>query len=197
MKCPECNHDLRRVNSLVIDLCDQCGYRQSFEPPPTPPTKPRKSTQTRNTEIAIKIAGFSLLGLIAVWGVSKAIANAKTAQLEREIEAKKAEVEAIIAAEEAKNIDISELPATCQPTDYVKMDIDIVNNCLKEGLTPLQLSEIAGQLGQVTARNDNVEIRTYPETYGTGSLMVTFVDGRLDSYAQSGFSPSPPIHRTK
>lgn len=135
------------------------------------------------------------MGAIATWVISTAIAARNTARLEAEAKSKVQEIEAMIAAEKAKNIDISSLPKTCQPTDYVKMDIDIINNCLRENLTVGQLSQIAGQPGEVSAKNGNVEIRRYPETYGSGTLLVTFIDGRLDSYSQAGFNSSPPLHR--
>jgi hypothetical protein len=71
---------------------------------------------------------------------------------------------------------------------YVSVELDTFQNCLITGLTYVQVANILGYKGTLGAVNGNTEVWQWNGREGT--MIATFIDGRLVSKSQSGLVSS-------
>ena len=186
MPCPECGHQLRAINSLGINLCDSCGYREDLPPIATTPLPAKK-----------KINYFPLLVMIGVCGMVIAAMVGTTAyQQQKKIELvevksraqemmEEAEIRAI--ARQKAEIEVSHLPPICQPKDHQQLNYEMYLNCFPEGTTYSQINQITGKPGTIVSTSGNIKMVQFEhrgDWDNTGYMSVVFDGDRLISKSQ-------------
>ena len=184
MSCPECVHELRPINSLGINLCDSCGYREKLPAIAVPPPKKRK------------VNYLPMAVMIGVCGLAIAAMAGTTAQKiaeERKIEAARIKAEAAMERidayiEENKGVDISTLPDFCQPTKYQQLNYEMYLHCFPEKMTYSQVNQITGMPGEIVSNSGGTKVMQFigrGDYSGYGYMAIVFQGDRLVSKSQA------------
>jgi hypothetical protein len=76
----------------------------------------------------------------------------------------------------------------CNP-EYSGLLREHFEKCFVEGMTPDEITEVAGYPGTLLAQSENATVYSWRGNYA-GTMTVTFIDGKLYNKAQSGLTNS-------
>lgn len=186
MPCPKCNHELRPVNSLGINLCDQCGYREDLPIVPVPVPK-KKKVNYLPLALMLGIGGLGITAIAVSAFHQRSVKLAEIAE-QKEFEARVKEAEAAIAEMKANTVDISDLPDFCQPTEYQQLNYEMYLHCFPENMTYSQVNQITGMPGETVSSSGDTKVMQFigrGDYSGYGYMAIVFQNDRIISKSQT------------
>jgi hypothetical protein len=165
--CPDCQSDLRYVESIKSLLCNDCGFSMKYEPNPIAPQPVPPSPQTQTNPIFQKYKSwkpnsprFLFLGLsvlvIAVMGIG--VKQIQRYQIAREIDAEIAKGKELIAEIKRDYVDIKDLPQVCWPRKHIHLTYKMFTDCFIDGVTYYDVVKMIGSPGRLVSQNGSISI---------------------------------------
>ncbi len=186
MPCPKCQHELRVVNSLGINLCDQCGYREDL---PIVAVPKKKRVNYLPLLVMIGVGGLAIAAMVGTTAYKIAEERAFQKELARlKQESEEAARETAEFIKKNQGTDMSTLPAICQPGEYQKLDYEMYLNCFPEGMTYSQVNQITGKPGEIVSSSGDTKVMQFigrGDYSGYGYMAIVFQNNQIVSKSQT------------
>ena len=193
IKCPNCQTDLRYIQSSKLFLCNDCGYHIEGEAEPETPKidPPVKSHPIFRKYKPWELSFYRFLFLgsaaIAVAVVSMGVSKYQQFKTSQEIDAAIARAKATIEEVKANTINIRELPQVCWPRPHVHLTYRKFQECFVEGVTYGDVATMIGTHGRLVQQSGPMSIYQWGSVE-YGMVTIAFSDSRLISKNQINLS---------
>jgi hypothetical protein len=184
-KCPDCQADLRYVESIKSLLCNDCGFSMKYEPDTPQQSQPVKPTQTNPIFQKYKLLQFNqsrfvFLGVsvFAIAVLSMGFKQIRQYQISREIDSEIAKGKELVAEIKRDYIDIKDLPQVCWPRQHIHLTYKMFTECFVDGVTYNDVVTMIGTTGRLASQNGPISIYQWGGM-SDGLVTMSFNENKL------------------